>query len=395
MNGHSRNRNPALPQGSSPNREPSPLHVNGQRTRLPDPGGFAGFRRPPENSASSPPRAMPDTGSYNGFYQAPSYSQPMHQYTADYTQNGRQPQGSAYNQSVIYNVLQTGTQSAVYGTSQPYSSRQAAGMQMMPAPVVSGHYYQGQLPSAAVPAHLQTQSSPSSTSAVYQQAHPDQRLFQQTYPRNMNSMSTNGQGDGSISRMAEGQPPDVFGEAYRQYQETLGQIFTDIQGGRLRRACDALQDITNWLLTRVEELGLASDEEGFEQERMELWNDFNHAWLALLQKQKEFHLSQNPDQPQQELLTKLKLESLGSQITSLCDPLESLGLVDYGYGVWEERIIDTILECLQLYSDPPENDASPQVKSPSSGNSQSLGISSSPGKSYPEYQSGDEATGST
>jgi len=35
----------------------------------------------------------------------------------------------------------------------------------------------------------------------------------------------------------------------------------------------------------------------------------------------------------------------------LCDPLERHGLVDYQMGVWEEQIVDTIVECLGLIED--------------------------------------------
>ena len=41
----------------------------------------------------------------------------------------------------------------------------------------------------------------------------------------------------------------------------------------------------------------------------------------------------------QNTLPKDTLESLGNEITSHCDEMEKLGLVDYEMGVWEEEIV--------------------------------------------------------
>ncbi len=43
----------------------------------------------------------------------------------------------------------------------------------------------------------------------------------------------------------------------------------------------------------------------------------------------------------QNTLSKETLERLGDRITSQCDELEMLGLVDYQMGVWEEEIVDS------------------------------------------------------
>ena len=41
------------------------------------------------------------------------------------------------------------------------------------------------------------------------------------------------------------------------------------------------------------------------------------------------------------------LESMGTELIRLCDGIEHHGLVDYQYGVWEERIITVIFEVQQ------------------------------------------------
>ena len=43
----------------------------------------------------------------------------------------------------------------------------------------------------------------------------------------------------------------------------------------------------------------------------------------------------------QNTLSKETLKGLGDRITSQCDELEKLGLVDYQMGVWEEEIVDS------------------------------------------------------
>ncbi len=89
---------------------------------------------------------------------------------------------------------------------------------------------------------------------------------------------------------------------------------------------------------------MQDDQESYGR-RLKLWEDFNHCWLALLQRQ--LSETQKMREPQQEsvgaqnTLSKEILERLGDRITSQCDKLEGLGLVDYQMGVWEEEIVDS------------------------------------------------------
>ena len=86
-------------------------------------------------------------------------------------------------------------------------------------------------------------------------------------------------------------------------------------------------------------LGLTSDDQNLHNDRIKLWNDFNHAWLGLLQKQKELMESDQGPQRSQSLITQENLEKMGKELVRLCDSVERHGLVDYQYGVWEEQII--------------------------------------------------------
>jgi hypothetical protein len=86
-------------------------------------------------------------------------------------------------------------------------------------------------------------------------------------------------------------------------------------------------------------LGLTSDDQNLHQDRIKLWNDFNHAWLALFQRQKDLIESGQQLQRSQSLITRDGLEKMGKELVRLCDGIERHGLVDYQYGVWEEQII--------------------------------------------------------
>ena len=85
------------------------------------------------------------------------------------------------------------------------------------------------------------------------------------------------------------------------------------------------------------------DDENHYQQRLKLWEEFNHGWLSLLQKQTELvkqvaSTGQRP-QPPQSLIEYDFLEKMGSQLVKNCDNMEKHGLVDYQMGVWEEEII--------------------------------------------------------
>lgn len=96
------------------------------------------------------------------------------------------------------------------------------------------------------------------------------------------------------------------------------------------------------LLTDLSPLaGLTSDDQNLHSDRIKLWNDFNHAWLATFQAQKELMDSGRPLGRGQTLITLDGLKKLGDELVRLCDSIERHGLVDYQYGVWEEQITES------------------------------------------------------
>lgn len=88
-------------------------------------------------------------------------------------------------------------------------------------------------------------------------------------------------------------------------------------------------------------IGLTSDDQSLHGDRIKLWNDFNHAWLGILQRQKEMTESGQQPQRSQSVISAEGLKKMGKELVRLCDSIERHGLVDYQYGVWEEQIIES------------------------------------------------------
>ncbi|KAK8031507.1 hypothetical protein PG990_001241 [Apiospora arundinis] len=361
MDDNARRRRPNEPPVSATSNPRYPVHdANAQRRSY---GAGAGasdrFRPAPLNTSPSAARGMGGTAAYSGYYQEPAaaFSTAMPQntmpYQSEYGQDTRQTQNfSAYNPSLMYNVPQTSAQNTVYDTSQQFPSRQPAALQMMPTDVAASYFPSEPTNTGAAPA-LQAQAASSSTSGVYQQSPADQRaMLHQQYPSSIASMSGMSQQASAPDQVMEEQDysnSTEMGEAYEQYQTALKEIFTNIRNGVLVSASESLLTVSDWLLSKVAELGLAADNPQLHHDRIKLWHDFNHAWLALLQKQKDMVASGIPPQRGQTLVSEESLKKMGKEIVRLCDGIERHGLVDYEYGVWEEPIIEILTECLDFY----------------------------------------------
>ena len=84
--------------------------------------------------------------------------------------------------------------------------------------------------------------------------------------------------------------------------------------------------------------GLSQDDASLHDERIKLWNDFNHAWLALAFQQKTMMESGHQPGRSQSLMSEDTIRKMGDELIRLCDGIERHGLVDYQYGVWEDQI---------------------------------------------------------
>lgn len=79
-------------------------------------------------------------------------------------------------------------------------------------------------------------------------------------------------------------------------------------------------------------------------DRIRLWDEFNRAWLATLQRQvdltQEMIQSGQALHESQSIISQPALEQLARELVRLCDDVEKHGLVDYQMGVAEEEIMD-------------------------------------------------------
>jgi hypothetical protein len=305
-----------------------------------------------------------------GYYTEPAPAFPtalpastMH-YQPEYGSDQRQHQNfNSYNPNIMYNVNQQAPPSAVYETTQHFQPRQPATMQLLSE--ATAPYYAGEPSNAPVAPILQHQ--PSSSSSTTYQSPADRNPLLQGYGGSMLGISGMNQGHAEVmeeeeyTAAAADQNRAGLDEAYISYQNALKEIFQSVRNGMLVEAGSSLLEVSDWLLSHVDELGeppftahankealtvlnkgLIRDEAALLSQRIQLWEEFNTAWLALLQKQKDLtldYINGTPPRHPQSLIPHDLLNKMAKELIRHCDNIEKHGLVDYQYGVWEERII--------------------------------------------------------
>ncbi|KAI1391117.1 uncharacterized protein F4822DRAFT_426971 [Hypoxylon trugodes] len=365
MDDHGRRRRPNEPPVNPPSNARYSVHDPNAQGRSYGASGSDRYRPAPLNTSPTAARGIGGTATYSGYYQEPAtaFSTAMQQnampYQSEYGQDTRQAQSfGTYNTPMMYNVPQASAQSAVYDTSQQFPSRQPAALQMMQTDVATP-YFPSEPTNAATASTLQSHAGSSSASAVYQQSPTNQRTMLQNYPSGMAPMSGMAQANTpeQVIEEPEYSQTTEMAEAYEHYQTALREVFTNIRSGVLQAASESLLNISEWLLSKVVELGLSADDENLYRDRIKMWQDFNHAWLSLFQRQKDMMESGQALQRGQTLIGEEGLRKMGKEIVRLCDGIDRHGLVDYEYGVWEENIIGVIEECLDLYENGEEAEA--------------------------------------
>ncbi|KAG7408154.1 hypothetical protein Forpe1208_v012049 [Fusarium oxysporum f. sp. rapae] len=266
-------------------------------------------------------------------------------YGSESGHDSRQTQGfGGYSTAatMMYNVGQPSTQN----DAQQFSSRQPATMQMMPPDVASSYF--GSESEASAGSSLQQPAQGSSGSAnVYQQRNDMNDASNSMYSvRAMRqAKSTADVSMRDDHDYAEG----ALEEKWVSYQRQLGSIFQEIVNGSLESASETLLSVTSWLLSQVADLGLNLDDTNLHADRIQLWNDFNHAWLGLGQRQIDLMTSSQQLSRTQSLVPKAMIKKMGNELIRLCDGIERHGLVDYQYGVWEDQITAVLEDCLDLF----------------------------------------------
>ncbi|CVL08219.1 uncharacterized protein FMAN_14149 [Fusarium mangiferae] len=264
-------------------------------------------------------------------------------YGPEYGHDSRQTQGlGGYSPATttMYNVGQPSTQNTI-DDAQQFSSRRPAAMQMMPPDVASSEF--GSETGASVGSSLQRPAQGSSASAnVYQQSND------MNYASNsMSSVSAMPQATNTADvSMTDDHDyaESALEEKWVSYQRQLGTV-----NGSLESASATLLSVTSWLLSQVADLGLNLDDTNLHADRIQLWNDFNHAWLGLGQRQIDLMTSSPQLSRTQSLVSKAMIKKMGNELIRLCDGIERHGLVDYQYGVWEDQITAVLEDCLDLY----------------------------------------------
>lgn len=84
--------------------------------------------------------------------------------------------------------------------------------------------------------------------------------------------------------------------------------------------------------------GLHVDDAALHSERIQLWDQFNAAWLSIAQKQKDMLESGQRIRLPHSLMTQERIKKMVNDLHGLCDGIAKHGLVDYQYGVAENDI---------------------------------------------------------
>lgn len=220
------------------------------------PGNYGGYYQ--ESAGGAFPSSAGVSQSTMGYSQSPT----------EYAQDARQAHGFAntYSSSgaaMMYDVQQAGSANTAFDTTQPFVSRQHGDMQMLATGVTPSPYYTNEAPAAGtVPMYTQGTHG-SQGGAVYQHhttsfgssigaaATGSGSAAQPTH-------STNPEGSAAATSAAASASKDYAeaSESFQSYQRTLKDTFKNINRGALAPACASLLSISDWLLTRVESLGM-------------------------------------------------------------------------------------------------------------------------------------------
>lgn len=228
-------------------------------------GAGAPGRYPPVPLNMSPlaARGIDGTVAYGGCYQEPATTfltampQNTMPYRSEYEPILRQTQPfNACDSSFMYNIPQTNVQDTVYDMSQQIPPRPPTALQIMPRDIVTSCFLSEPL-NTGTTLTLQAQANSSSTSEAYQKNLADQRAM---LPQSSSITSISGvsQPASALEQVMEEQDYSNSTEAsvaYEQYQTALKEIFTNIRNGALVFASESLLMISNWLLSKVTELG--------------------------------------------------------------------------------------------------------------------------------------------
>lgn len=354
---------------------PAERYRHGQQQQL----GLSTPARTLESNAGGDSQYYPDQ--ISTFPGSTSLSAAQMSYGSDYNPGGADTGARQQHQTVgfgnynasmmMYSVPQASTQTSIYNTPQYAPSLPPRNNPMASTPLLSTQAdvnpsYFGE--EQASPETTSLEHTANSGSAYYQDIPSSFHYTTGGAESSGGSVSGSGNsltgvesfyqvadlGASSSGAMAESSRPDrtaEFEEKWQEYQRRLASVFLDVKNGNLEKAADGLLSVSFWLLSRVEELGLTEDDEDLHKDRLKLWQDFNHAWIALVFKQKKHMQQFDADDVVSQPLAIRTIKRMGDELIRLCDGIERHGLVDYQFGVWEDQIESLLEDCLNLFED--------------------------------------------
>ncbi|KAJ4288657.1 hypothetical protein N0V90_011894 [Kalmusia sp. IMI 367209] len=357
--------------------------------------------QPPTSAPQAASRAGSSAQSYgyayeggSQFVQQPGVSYAAAQDYADQQQQQQQPQRasqqqySQYPQGVMYNVP---TQASQAGSSQyegvpQYPQNRDSAIEVLgtsfgvaqptyyggvpseggptsaPASAIASQNVPSQYPSIGYTPQQASATPYSAAAAAAAMTDPHPPTTQGSYPQSGYAQQ------GQQQQQQQEGSTNEYDDFYNTYQTELKKTFEQIRDGRLSEAAPALDRLSDWLLHWAETLGesirgaqreraaeltigLVRDDEAHYQQRLKLWEEFNHCWLALFQRQFEMvetmqSTGQRPQAPQSVIEYDF-IEKMGTKLVKNCDNMEKHGLVDYQMGVWEEEITAMAMKCLE------------------------------------------------
>ncbi|KAI9782020.1 MAG: hypothetical protein M1816_002129 [Peltula sp. TS41687] len=290
----------------------------------------------------------------------PSLPQGTLQYQPEFSQDQQQRQQtfSQYGSGLMYGIPQQLPQSQSYDPVQPYQQRRRSTAIEVLSTQFAGvpSFYAPGEPTTATAATVPSQQAPTQFTShqnFSQQSSSARSTLGPVYAPTMSEVQQIGATQPMTTASSEfSQGTPNYDADYGQYQTALKKTFENVRNGQLAEAAQTLLEISEWLLTHAVDLGLTRDDQSLHAERLKLWTEFNFAWLATLQRQKEATQTMLRSHPQsgtpQNMIQQEFLEKMGRDLVRLCDGMERHGLVDYEMGVWEEEIVSVLEDCLDL-----------------------------------------------
>ena len=256
MDGNARGQ--AGPPVSAPSQNPA-SDFNTQRGLYST--GVGGHELVPRNRSLPTGWGTVEVAAYSGYYQPPAaaFSPAMPHKTTSYHSEYEQVTPQAHDirahPSPIYNAPQMRVQSTVYDTNQLFPLWQSTALRRPTDTVAS--YFLNEPASTGTAPTLPAQAISSGASKADSPGPAEESAVLDVQG---SDVPTSGMSPASEPPEEQDYPTSTeMDEAYEQYQKTIKEGFTNIRNGVLASASESLLAVSDWLLSKVTELGMSED----------------------------------------------------------------------------------------------------------------------------------------